>query len=433
MRAASGGSLQALSRQPLVRGSRTICARELANARTREGVVGLAAAVHELRTGLYVIEGHHPESMWNDVNVPNIAAVHSRDTLYLLDTGLGQEQKRAILELAGRLRGAFSRLVLLNSHGHGDHVGNNDVIDEIGASDKSHYISEKSDPYFDPFNFFRDAYNEGARYFNYLEGLDITVDALMPLLVRAGVDANLDRARLAELGRLIEELGMTTLISHYWGDLMMRNVAETYPEIHMSLETMRRYETLGRETFQYGDARWTGWTFGAVQVFEGHGHTPDGVLFYVPEHKFLFFADETTAVPVWKDTNTDNTADSFRKTLAMVEEGMVETVAAGHFPMQVVTNAEDVRKTVSGMLEQKLRFDREVTEAVAQFPEGVSIDRLYTHLREHAEERGVIASLLQTQFPKMPSFLKLILLNFCRRHLHETEDEAGHRVFRAQA
>ena len=391
----------------------------------------LAAPVHELRAGLYLIEGHRPKSMWDDVNVPNIAAVHSGDTLYLLDTGLGQEQKRAILELADRLRGAFSRLVLLNSHGHGDHVGNNDVINEIAAPDKAHYISEKSDPYFDPFNFFRDAYNEGARYFNYLEGLDITVDALMPLLVRAGVSPNIDQARLAELGRLIDELGITTLISHYWGDLMIRNVAETYPPIQMSVETMQRYESLPRETFQYGDGRWTGWTFGAVQVFEGHGHTPDGMLFYVPEHNFLFFADETTAVPVWKDTDTDNTAETFRRTLAMVGEGALETIAAGHFPMHVVSGANDVRQAVGAMLEQKLRFDDEVSAAAAQFSSGVSVDYLYEYLRRTATEGGVIASLLQTQFPKMPSFLKLMLLNFCRRHLDEIEDKAGRPVFRA--
>ena len=82
--------------------------------------------------------------------------------------------------------------MLLNSHGHGDHVGNNDVIAEIPASETSHYISAKSDPYFDPFDFFRDAYNEGARYFDYLEGLDVTVDGLMPLLARAGLDPNVD-------------------------------------------------------------------------------------------------------------------------------------------------------------------------------------------------------------------------------------------------
>ncbi len=392
----------------------------------------MLADVHELGTGLYLIEGRHPESMWKDVNVPNIVAVHAAETLYLLDTGLGPEQKRAILDLARRLEGSFSRLVLLNSHGHGDHVGNNDVIAEISASETSHYISAKSDPYFDPFNFFRDAYNEGARYFNYLEGLDVTVDDLMPLLARAGLDPNVDRKKLADAGRVLEELGLTRVISHYWGDLMMRNVAETYPPINMSVETMVRYETLPRETFEYGDASWTGWTFGAVQVFEGHGHTADGVLFYVPEHKFLFFADETTAVPVWKDTDTDNTAESFRRTLAMVGEGAVDTIAAGHFPMHVVSGADDVRKTVDGMLEQKLRFDEEVSQAAAGFPNGVSIDDLYADLRRSASEGGVIASLLQTQFPKMPSFLKLMLLNFCRRHLDEMEDGAGHPVFRVR-
>jgi hypothetical protein len=33
------------------------------------------------------------------------------------------------------------------------------------------------------------------------------------------------------------------------------------------------------------------------------------------------------------------------------------------------------------------------------------------------------------QFPKMPTFLKLTLLNHCRRHLTETRDANGRPAF----
>src|SRR5918912_1441317 len=99
----------------------------------------MPAAITEVGPGLYLIAGHHPVSMWTDVNVPNIMALHAGQTLYLLDSGLGPDQRQAILDLAGRLHGQFDRLLLLNSHGHADHMGNNDVLAAIPASDKSHY------------------------------------------------------------------------------------------------------------------------------------------------------------------------------------------------------------------------------------------------------------------------------------------------------
>src|SRR5215469_10409024 len=101
----------------------------------------MLADIQELQPGLFLIEGRHPASMWKDVNVPNIAMLHAGTTLYLLDSGIGPEQKAAVLALAERLQGQFTRLVLLNSHGHADHTGNNDVLGMIQASEKHHYIS----------------------------------------------------------------------------------------------------------------------------------------------------------------------------------------------------------------------------------------------------------------------------------------------------
>jgi glyoxylase-like metal-dependent hydrolase (beta-lactamase superfamily II) len=391
----------------------------------------MLAEIHELHPGLYLIEGRHPESMWQDVNVPNIAVVHAGDTLYLLDTGIGPEQKQAVLDLVGRLQGQFTQLVLLNSHGHADHTGNNDVLGVTEASQKRHYISERAQPYFDGLAFFRDAYSDGARYFDYLQGLDLSIEGLMPLLTRAGLDPHTDPAQLMDLGRRVGQLGLTRVISHYAGDLLMRNVSETYPAVHPSVETMQWYETLPLETFQYGTGQWTGWRMGDVCVFEGRGHTADGVLFYVPAHKFLFFADETTTIPIWHDTDTDHAERSFRNALAMLDVGAIDMMAAGHFPLEVVAGADAIRKTLTASLEQKASFDREVSAALARFPNGVSIDDLYTYLR--GVSQSVVAQFAGAQFPKMPTFLKLTLLNFCRQHGVESKDSTGHPVFKTTA
>jgi glyoxylase-like metal-dependent hydrolase (beta-lactamase superfamily II) len=396
-----------------------------------ENVTGSADATEatEIGPGLYLIPGHHPASMWTDVNEPNIMALHAGRELYLLDTGLGPAQRQAIVNLASRLGGQFDRVTLLNSHGHADHMGNNDVLADLGAASTRHFISEKSTPYFDTLNFFRDAYNEGGKYFDYVSGLDLSTDALMPLLTRAGLDPDTDPAQLAALGKDLAGLGLTSVISHFMGDLMMRNISETYPPIHISVGDATFYESSAPQAFRYGEAEWRGWQIGDVCVFQAHGHTPDGVLFYLPEHRFLFFADETTTIPIWGDTSPGNAARNLGRVLAMVDAGAVDAIAAGHFPLEVITGADNIRATVNGFLAQKNGFESCVHGGLAAFPGTVTIDQLYEHLSTH---RGrMTEALLAMQFPKMPTFFKLTLLNYCREHLTETRDQAGRRAFTA--
>lgn len=390
-----------------------------------------AGEATEVGTGLYLIPGHHPASMWTDANVPNIMALHSGRELFLLDTGLGPAQRQAITGLARGLGGQFDRVTLLNSHGHADHMGNNDVLGDLGAATTRHFISEKSAPYFDTLNFFRDAYNEGGKYFDYVAGLDLSVDALMPLLVRAGVDPHADPALLTGVGKDIAGLGLTRVISHFMGDLMIRNLSETYPPVHINVAGASLYEDAAPQSFRYGEAQWQGWQIGDVCVFQAQGHTPDGVIFYLPEHKFLFFADETTTIPIWGDTSPGHAARNLGRVLAMVDAGAVDSIAAGHFPLEVITGADNIRAIVDGFLAQKNGFEKAVRAGLAACPGTVTIDQLYDHLSAHRDR--MTSSFLAMQFPKMPTFFKLTLLNYCREHLTETRDQAGQRAFRAES
>src|SRR3712207_4877481 len=76
---------------------------------------GREGEIHEVQPCLSVISGRHSVSEWHDPHFATIVAVHAGTTLYLLDSGMG-EQKQAILDIAGRLRGQFTELMLLNSH-----------------------------------------------------------------------------------------------------------------------------------------------------------------------------------------------------------------------------------------------------------------------------------------------------------------------------
>ena len=92
------------------------------------------ADLHEIAPNLVVIEGHRPHAVWEDPDLATIAVYRGERTLYLLDTGVGPEQRAALLRVAERLGDGAEEVLLLNSHGHMDHFGNNDVLAEIPAA-----------------------------------------------------------------------------------------------------------------------------------------------------------------------------------------------------------------------------------------------------------------------------------------------------------
>jgi glyoxylase-like metal-dependent hydrolase (beta-lactamase superfamily II) len=74
------------------------------------------------------------------------------------------------------------------------------------------------------------------------------------------------------------------------------------------------------QQIEVAGAQWSGWTLGGDAsegyVLQSGGHSKGGVVFYIPERKFLMLADETTSVPIWPDTDPRRVVDTAQKALA---------------------------------------------------------------------------------------------------------------------
>ena len=120
-----------------------------------------------------------------DPDTPVSRRIGRASTLCLLDPDVGLEQRRSILEVADRL-GPVDELMVLNSHGHLDHLGNNDVIGEIPAGTKRHFLPREGRPALDRVAFFGAMYRRGIPYFDYLDGLRVDATTMTSLLRAAG-------------------------------------------------------------------------------------------------------------------------------------------------------------------------------------------------------------------------------------------------------
>ena len=121
---------------------------------------------------------------------------------------------------------------------------------------------------------------------------------------------------------------------------------------------MEDYEDLAPAgTVRIGATDWNGWSLngGEVNVLLSEGHSAGGVVFHVPEHRFLMMADETTSIPIWADSDPRNAVATARRALAMMDAGDLEVLAAGHRPLLPV-RGDEARGVLRGVVGGAAQF-----------------------------------------------------------------------------
>ncbi len=141
------------------------------------------------------------------------------------------------------------------------------------------------------------------------------------------------------------------------------------------------------------------------------GHSKGGVVFCIPEHKLLMLADETTAVPIWPDTDPRRVVSTAQRALVMLDNGALEWLCAGHFPMVPSRDPDVVRASLQRISGQSRQFSETIEREVAEHPEGLTVDELYEALRKDVPTTSYVTFLMANQFPVFSTFMKLTLLN----------------------
>jgi glyoxylase-like metal-dependent hydrolase (beta-lactamase superfamily II) len=359
--------------------------------------------VVEIAPRTLMIEGTvPPTSVLLEPDVPNVVLYRPDTTLYVMDTGVTTFFRDKVLEAAERLR-PFERVVLLNTHAHPDHVGNNSVVDAIQAGEKAHFLSEKSGPLLQAQQYFTDGYRRANDFANLLDGLELSGELAQRLFDAQGLERPAD-ADLQRFGALATRLGVTRLLNPLVPPLMAAAVLRPFTPMEPCAESARHYEQLPRRTFSVGGVEWTGWDVdGNVYVMEAAGHCADGVICYCPKTRVLFVGDETTTVPIWADTDLRRALPNVDKYVAMVEAGAVDAFVDGHHH----TVHRDANSTV-GFLQGLLAFyatlRQEIAAILASQPDGLTADEIYAAIK--ARGNAALAELFKRQFPIFGVFVK---------------------------
>jgi glyoxylase-like metal-dependent hydrolase (beta-lactamase superfamily II) len=371
--------------------------------------------IHSLASNLVVIEGRHPTLLWEACDVPSIVVYRAARTLYVLDTGVGPEQRTVLEAQIASLGQGAEEIVLVNSHGHFDHLGNNDLVQRASIPRKRHLISKESAPNADIRTELFEMYGRGKDYFSYIDGLPLPADKISGLLKALGAPS-IAPATLEELGGKIRESGVLPALNNFMPSIVVDVLMATYPAVFPSLETMTFLEDISAPaSIEIAGVQWIGWSLDGeaseVYVLRSGGHSRGGVVFYIPEHKFLMLADESTSVPIWPDTDPRRVIGTAQKALTMLNNGGLKWLCAGHFPMVPLNEPKELQASLQRVLGQAAQFSEAIEKEVAAHPEGLTVDELYEALRQDIPSTSYLTFLITNQFPVFSTFMKLTLLN----------------------
>ncbi|EFL13571.1 MBL fold metallo-hydrolase [Streptomyces sp. C] len=219
-------------------------------------------------------------------DVANALVHRTGDTLVLVDTGVTEPFRAALREAADRV-GPWSRVLLLTTHGHLDHVGNNDLADVLGVP-AEHYVPAPD------LGQMRDPVAYWVRAFERVAGLGV-----LPGPPREAAE------KVVSLFRPLRPFGATT----------------------------RTYEERPPERIRIGSLRLGGWTFagGAVRVLRSQGHCAGHVVVHLRDCGVLHLSDEANGpCGPMADADQLKLQTALGSAARLLEEGEAEVLTDGH-------------------------------------------------------------------------------------------------------
>jgi len=346
-----------------------------------------------LADGLWLVEGEEPGADHRFPDVPNVLLYRCNSRLTLIDSGVGPAMRQALAGLLDEAAPAGS-FTLLNTHGHADHVANNDLIREAPAptQSKRHYLSRPGLELLDADTYLARQYHILSDYYDPLAGF-----AGQPWKFRLAATA---RDLLSPL------IGVER--AYRWLMPLSRHRFHPYEP---SRATIRFFEDLPQETITIGGRNWEGWVLPeeGVWVLPDRAHSPDHVLFYLPDQRLLHTGDLTFDIfNAWPDSDSDRIREMIGRVIELVAAGAVTVLTDSHH-RQVLRGEEPITFFLKRLLADDLKF-RQVLASIVRANPGATVPQLYRHLKERRDTEKVVDHYLGLEYPQTRSTMQAVIL-----------------------
>jgi glyoxylase-like metal-dependent hydrolase (beta-lactamase superfamily II) len=239
--------------------------------------------VMELAADFWMIGGYIGQPASVKKSSSNSFIMLDGDSLILVDPGFHAYFRKKQLEIIRRYAGkGVKRLILLLTHGHFDHIANNDVILEAGIPDV-HFLLQEPGVEIVDLNVYAKDIEELMQYYD--------ARSYEPFY-----DARTEFAGIRTLAERAEVLPLRNRVKHKIGEVELE-----------------------------------GWEVGRFFAIHDAGHSPDHICIYDPKHKILLIGDLTVEInPPLLNGSLGKSIEMLKKARRLVEQGDVQLVADAH-------------------------------------------------------------------------------------------------------
>ncbi|MFC1998269.1 MBL fold metallo-hydrolase [Chloroflexota bacterium] len=358
--------------------------------------------IKELKKNLWLVEGENPENVLKSPIIASSVLYKAEDRLYLIDSGVGSRFRQSLKKAIERAY-PISEFYLLNSHLHVDNICNNNIIEEVQAKEKHHYVSDAGFASLNSYVF--DSLMTLSEYYDVFSGYSFPYNMNLILY----------RLRSALQGKrksVKAFVGIST---------------KKYQPIHTSRHTMQPLELHPDHEVVIGEVPWKGWDLNDVEVLEVRGHAPDELIFYIPEHKFLFAADLTyELIPMWPSVHRDRSHQAIENCLAMASAGEIEMLVDSHHE-EICDSSDKVVALLENFLADHDRFS-EVMQEIMKAAGSLTVDEMYKQLKSRRDDPAVAAHF-ELDFPHSPFTLRSLICTLMLQLDWPSEGKVGKKRF----
>jgi glyoxylase-like metal-dependent hydrolase (beta-lactamase superfamily II) len=208
---------------------------------------------------------------------------------------------------------------------------------------------------------------------------------------------------------------------------------QKFGPLRPSPETIQTYESLPRQQLLVGDMPWTGWVLGEdeVWVLEARGHTPDEVLFYLPEHQLLHTADITLPLfPTFPSSNGTVIRTMLGRCQAMASAGAIQLLTDGHHHL-VYRGPEEAVAFLGTLLFEHKHFQA-VLRDILDAQDGLTVGQTYAEVQKRRGD-PVVQHYLSLEFPYLQMALQQIIAVSLLEMGYKAQGPQGDQRFYRQA
>jgi len=356
----------------------------------------------ELKKNLWLVKGENPKNVFKAPTIANSVLYKAEDRLYLIDTGVGPIFRQSLMHAIEQAY-PVSEFYLLNSHLHVDNICNNNIIEEVQAKKKHHYVSDAGFASLNSYVF--DSLITLSEYYDVFSGYSFPYNMKL-LLYRL---RSLFQGKKKAINAFV---GMSTKL---------------YKPIRTSRHTMQPLELHPDHEVVIGEVPWKGWDLQDIDVLEVRGHAPDELVFYLPEHKFLFAADLTyELIPMWPSVHRDRSVQAIENCVAMASEGEIEMLVDSHHE-EISDSSDKVVALLEKFLADHNRFS-EVMREIMQAAGSLTVDEMYKRLKKRRDDPSVTTHF-DVDFPHSPFTLRSLICTLMLQLEWPAEGKTGDKSF----